>query len=306
MNAYNIKYKDSFRLSGDIMRRPKNYWKSVDNIKIELMPYIKKFNGIPNYAFFHKKEKRYDIANAIRSYGIEKLARELGYKVINFNKRQNNCSVDIGYWKEWDNLVSELNPLIEQYGTIPSASIIRSHRHSLEYAINLHGGFKKVRSKLKLKNLYNNIKTQPNKYWGNIDNIKKELSPLIEKYGTIPSASIVVHELGKNVNSAIKRHYGYKKLRNILNLPHYKNHNITGYSIHRKRALTKFGHKCYICGFTSVVHSHHIDENPYNGDIKNLIILCPNHHEMLHKNLIKDIHIYKKQYVKMRGKEYAN
>jgi len=40
--------------------------------------------------------------------------------------------------------------------------------------------------------------------------------------------------------------------------------------------------KCVICGFDKVVDLHHLDENRKNSKIKNIIGLCPNHHQMLH------------------------
>jgi predicted HNH restriction endonuclease len=48
------------------------------------------------------------------------------------------------------------------------------------------------------------------------------------------------------------------------------------------------GDKCIICGFDIVTHKHHLVPVLEGGlfEKENLICLCPNHHEMLHKNLI--------------------
>ena len=43
--------------------------------------------------------------------------------------------------------------------------------------------------------------------------------------------------------------------------------------------LTK---KCLVCGFDKYVVLHHLDENHQNSDEKNLIGLCPNHHQLVH------------------------
>lgn len=41
--------------------------------------------------------------------------------------------------------------------------------------------------------------------------------------------------------------------------------------------------KCKICDTKhEVTECHHIDGNPYNNAIKNLVILCPLHHKMVH------------------------
>ena len=40
--------------------------------------------------------------------------------------------------------------------------------------------------------------------------------------------------------------------------------------------------QCFICGFQTVVHLHHIDKNRQNNSFENLIPLCPNHHYSIH------------------------
>lgn len=45
----------------------------------------------------------------------------------------------------------------------------------------------------------------------------------------------------------------------------------------KEKVLKEFNHRCAICGSDNP-HLHHIDENPANNEIENLIPLCPNHH----------------------------
>jgi len=45
----------------------------------------------------------------------------------------------------------------------------------------------------------------------------------------------------------------------------------------------KITSKCCICGFTEVVDLHHIDEDKNNKSKFNLVGLCPNHHQMIHR-----------------------
>ncbi len=45
----------------------------------------------------------------------------------------------------------------------------------------------------------------------------------------------------------------------------------------KERVLKEFNYRCAICGSDNP-HLHHIDENPSNNEIENLIPLCPNHH----------------------------
>lgn len=53
---------------------------------------------------------------------------------------------------------------------------------------------------------------------------------------------------------------------------------------HNKKAYRTYEEECAICGFKefSALEVHHIDEDRSNGDINNLIILCSNHHSMVH------------------------
>jgi predicted HNH restriction endonuclease len=46
--------------------------------------------------------------------------------------------------------------------------------------------------------------------------------------------------------------------------------------------------KCIVCGFDTAVVVHHIIPKADNGtnDPENLAVLCPNHHAMVHKNMI--------------------
>jgi len=53
-----------------------------------------------------------------------------------------------------------------------------------------------------------------------------------------------------------------------------------GLGLEEYRSLTQ---KCLICGFSHVVDLHHLDHNRKNNSKENLIPLCPNHHQMLHK-----------------------
>ncbi|MGD8780720.1 MAG: HNH endonuclease signature motif containing protein [Ignavibacteria bacterium] len=60
----------------------------------------------------------------------------------------------------------------------------------------------------------------------------------------------------------------------------------------KSELLKEFNHKCAICG-TDKPHIHHIDENPSNNDINNLIPLCPNCHLKDQHNPTDSIPYYK-------------
>lgn len=60
--------------------------------------------------------------------------------------------------------------------------------------------------------------------------------------------------------------------------------------------------KCIICDEKNIVEVHHLDENSKNNDPRNLIPLCPTHHQYWHsryKYIIQDkVEEYIKQFVK--------
>ena len=53
---------------------------------------------------------------------------------------------------------------------------------------------------------------------------------------------------------------------------------------YRQRAIKFYGPKCAECNFSfeTLLTVHHRDRNRANGSIKNLIVLCPNHHALRH------------------------
>lgn len=59
----------------------------------------------------------------------------------------------------------------------------------------------------------------------------------------------------------------------------YWNENATAY---RTICFQNWPKECALCKFDKIVAVHHIDEDRKNNDPKNLIPLCPNHHEMTH------------------------
>jgi 5-methylcytosine-specific restriction protein A len=56
----------------------------------------------------------------------------------------------------------------------------------------------------------------------------------------------------------------------------------------KRAAMTRDDGCCRICGFSVVVHVHHIKPRSEGGThlIENMITLCPNHHAMVHAGLL--------------------
>ena len=77
--------------------------------------------------------------------------------------------------------------------------------------------------------------------------------------------------------------------------PNWKNdtYRSTCFEYHKK--------ECVICGENKIVAVHHYDENHYNNDPKNLIPICPTHHQYVHsayKNEVMDkINEYRNKFI---------
>ncbi|KQO05214.1 HNH endonuclease signature motif containing protein [Sphingomonas sp. Leaf242] len=75
----------------------------------------------------------------------------------------------------------------------------------------------------------------------------------------------------------------------------------------RRLVLVEAGHACAlrVCGETTYVELHHIDENRENNDPANLIALCDMHHKMAHDGKIdrKSLRLYKERLSASRESE---
>lgn len=71
-------------------------------------------------------------------------------------------------------------------------------------------------------------------------------------------------------------------LRSKENNPNWKD---GGYV---KVAYNTYSSVCSICGFDDVdaLQIHHIDQNRSNNEVDNLIILCANHHSLVHRGTL--------------------
>lgn len=65
----------------------------------------------------------------------------------------------------------------------------------------------------------------------------------------------------------------------------------TGNSSYRYICFKFHEKRCIVCGEDHIVHAHHYDGDEENNDPKNLVPLCPTHHQYMHsrfKYLIED------------------
>jgi hypothetical protein len=60
--------------------------------------------------------------------------------------------------------------------------------------------------------------------------------------------------------------------------------------VYRTTCFHHHGKRCIICNESNIVEAHHYDENHNNNDPRNLVPLCPTHHQYWHsryRDLIK-------------------
>jgi 5-methylcytosine-specific restriction endonuclease McrA len=60
-------------------------------------------------------------------------------------------------------------------------------------------------------------------------------------------------------------------------------------SIYGRQRLKRLGllNFCWLCGKKGELHVHHINKNPKDNELSNLIVLCPKCHMKIHKGRIK-------------------
>jgi len=81
----------------------------------------------------------------------------------------------------------------------------------------------------------------------------------------------------------------------------------------RLQAIKKYGNKCELCGYSTVVDTHHIIPKKIGGphEINNLIILCPNCHALVTRkhftlNGREDIPKIRKKVIRLLRSFYPN
>lgn len=97
----------------------------------------------------------------------------------------------------------------------------------------------------------------------------------------------LIHDRNKNGPIRYKHGHNHKGKCNYWSM---KDNIKTRQSRNRAmKILTALGiNKCQIKNHDckGKLESHHIDKNPFNNDINNLVLLCQSHHELTHKRNI--------------------
>src|SRR3989344_1155918 len=133
------------RLGYDEGMKPKGYWRNAWNVLYELTTFMLK-NGLESFPT-RKEAKKYNgkqIMQAITMYFPGKTEGICNFLDIKRSDRKPNK-----YWHDFNNLRSELEKTIGEIGRFPKLrDLSKIKYHALAHAIQFHGGFSVVRSKL--------------------------------------------------------------------------------------------------------------------------------------------------------------
>jgi len=123
---------------------------------------------------------------------------------------KNRSSIRYGFWKSFDNLKTELLPICSKLGRMPSRDDLQKlGRIDINDAIKSHhGGYRKISKMLG----YDNLKKRPNGFFRDFSELQKELIPICEKFGRMPTEEELDQELRKlglkSLERAIREHGG--------------------------------------------------------------------------------------------------
>lgn len=130
-------------------------------------------------------------------------------------------------------------------------------------------------------------------------NIKKEF--LIENYinsdNSIKDVALMVGCSEITIRKWLRK-YNLESKPAYIYLPNYNKYKEFSIEEELKKpslyAKKYYGEKCLICGYDKSVDVHHILPQKVGGKsiIKNLIVLCPNHHREAHIGLLSQEYLY--------------
>jgi hypothetical protein len=187
--------------------KPCGYWKSWGNFEREMEEVIRRLAHFPSQLEL-KKIGRHDLLRGARHHGSYKdLKEKFGFSEKNHSS---------GFWRDWSNVESELEGIIEQIGHFPTQrELAERGMSSLSVSMNkYHGGVNKVRKKLG----FSQIRT-PDHHYKKWENVESELKESIGEGGEIPSPNELRRQGRRELVCGVYTyHGGFKKVREKLGL----------------------------------------------------------------------------------------
>ncbi|MBI5649392.1 MAG: hypothetical protein HZC40_02930 [Chloroflexi bacterium] len=187
--------------------KPKGYWKDFENVKKEVLAYMKEndtFAKMPTAAELLESGQA-SLGWAINYHGgYQTVAERLGLKYT--QKRQ-------GYWKDVTNIERAVLEFVEKHGTpgqMPSLDELKKVGYGdLSRAISKHGGYTQIANRLKLSPAW---KFKPMYYWKNSANLEREILDFVNQHGTLsvmPTEDELESAHRRDLVNAITKHGGF-------------------------------------------------------------------------------------------------
>jgi len=76
-----------------------------------------------------------------------------------------------------------------------------------------------------------------------------------------------------------------------------KRNELNGGAHYRTIAMRYNKHECLVCGFDKILAVHHVNKNHKDDSKENLVLLCPNHHQLLHSRYEDEVLPLVKKYI---------
>ncbi len=189
-------------------KKPNGYWQSWENFKSELLPVIEKLGHFPSMHELESLGKKSIFYSYKYHGGVNHIRENMGYDLTRKPK---------DYWQNWNNILAELQPIIDDLGHFPSGIELRKlNKGMVEHAFKYHGGVNKIKRKLDF------IVGQSSDYFKDWNNLKKELQIIINKLSHFPSdrklRELKMNQISRSISkyhggfSAVRKKMGYKPL----------------------------------------------------------------------------------------------
>ena len=173
------KFAERLGLQMSHSQKTKGYWKDFENLKIELLQFLK--NAEDPLTMPNSKELsdagRADLENPIRIHGGRDMVAE------RLNLKPGSKAKPAGYWDDFENIRREVMLIVGDSGVMPTkTSLGKLGRNDLAVAITRkHGGFPVLADKLGIERAY---KAKESGYWQVEENVIRELLQFVKDHGT--------------------------------------------------------------------------------------------------------------------------
>jgi exonuclease VII small subunit len=109
------------------------------------------------------------------------------------------------YWRDFENIKKEVEEVVKKLGRFPlRKELLEMKKSTLVYwIVKYHGGLMRVGEKMGY-----NLKRKSREYWGNFENVRKELEEVIKKLGRFPLQRELIEMRRRNLLYWIVKYYG--------------------------------------------------------------------------------------------------